>query len=192
MAFEELSYTLLGVKHYVIKRYKGNVLISIKRMKVAGQNYFIDKTRRMAYLLPPDSRCWIDGNKYEVMFDLNEATPMNDLKEVLNKEVFQAITKELGIDPLHYKFIFWSKAKTKEQIDREQSEWKLIPPVPIERVGIRPELFMEWLESDTTGKILRKPEDKFGWLREVFMVAIIAIMIILVAAFVTGSIRIGG
>jgi hypothetical protein len=66
-----------------------------------------------------------------------------------------------------------------------------MPPIPIERVGVRPELFMEWLESNTTGEILRKPEEKFAWLREVFMVAIIAIMIILVAGFATGSIRVG-
>lgn len=191
MAFEDLTYNLLGIKHYVIERYKGNVLISRSRMKVAGQNYFIDKTRRMGYLIPPDSRCFIDGNKYRVLFDLNDATPMNDLKEVMNAEVLKKIEDELPIPLKHHKFLFWSKAYTADEIAHERSKWQLVPPIPIERVGIRPELFMEWLESNTTGAILRKPEEKFAWLREVFMVAIIAIMIILVAGFATGSIRVG-
>jgi len=192
MAFEELSYSLLGVKHYVIKRYKGNVLISTKRMKVAGQNFFIDTNRRLAYLLPPDSRCFIDGNKYEVLFDLNDATPMNDLKEVLNPEIFKQIMTDMKIPEEHYKFIFWSKKYTLAEIESEKAKWKLVPPVPIERVGIRPDLFMEWLESNTTQEILKKTPEKFAWLREVFMVALIAIMVLGVTAFLTGSIRIGG
>lgn len=191
MAFEDLTYNLLGIKHYVIERYKGNNLISRSRMKVAGQNYFVDQSRRMAYLIPPDSRCFIDGNKYRVLFDLNDATPLNDLREVINSDILKEIEAELNIPLKHYKFLFWSKNFTEDEIKRERSQWKLMPPIPIERVGIRPELFMEWLESNTTGSILRKPEDKFGWIREVLMVAIIAIMIILVAGFVTGSIRMG-
>jgi hypothetical protein len=160
-------------------------------MKVAGQNYYIDQTRRMAYLIPPDSRCFIDGNKYRVLFDLNDATPMNDLREVINSEIMKEIEAEIKIPTKHYKFLFWSKNYSEDEIKHERSQWKLMPPIPIERVGIRPELFMEWLESNTTGAILRKPEEKFAWLREVFMVAIIAIMIILVAGFATGSIRVG-
>jgi hypothetical protein len=191
MAFEDLTYNLLGIKHYVIERYKGNVLISRSRMKVAGQNYYIDTNRRMAYLIPPDSRCFIDGNKYRVLFDLNDATPMNDLREVINSEIMKEVEAELKIPTKHYKFLFWSKNYTEDEIKHERSQWKIMPPIPIERVGIRPELFMEWLESNTTGAILRKPEEKFAWLREVFMVAIIAIMIILVAGFATGSIRVG-
>lgn len=191
MAFEDITYNLLGIKHYVIERYKGNVLISRSRMKVAGQNYYIDHKRRMAYLIPPDSRCFVDGNKYKVLFDLNDATPMNDLREVINAEIMKEIEAEIKIPTKHYKFFFWSKNYSEEEIKHERSQWKLMPPVPIERVGVRPELFMEWLESNTTGEILRKPEEKFAWLREVFMVAIIAIMIILVAGFATGSIRVG-
>ncbi len=192
MAFEELSYQLLGVKHYVIKRYKGNVLISTKRMKIAGQNFFIDTKRRLAYLLPPETRCFIDGNKYDVLFDLNEATPMNDLKDVINPELFKNIMNEMKIPAEHYKFIFWSKKYTLAEIETEKAKWKLVPPIPIERVGIRPDLFMEWLEANTTGEILRKTPEKFAWLREVFMVAIIGIMVVLVTGFLTGSLRIGG
>lgn len=191
MAFEDLTYTLLGIKHYVIERYKGNVLISRSRMKVAGQNFFVDKKRRMAYLIPSDARCFIDGIKYRVMYDLNDGTPLGDLKDVINQDLLKDIEEALDIPLKHYKFLFWSKKYSKEEIEHERSQWKLVPPVPLERVGIRPELFMEWLESNTTGEILRKPEEKFAWLREVFMVAIIAIMIILVAGFATGSIRVG-
>lgn len=192
MAFEDLTYSLLGVKHYVIERYKGNVLISTKRMKIAGQQFFIDKTRRLGYIIPPDSRCWIDGNKYKIIYDLNDATPMNDLGDILNKEVLEAIEEELEIPIKYRKFLFWSKKYTKDEIDHEKAQWKLVPPVPIERVGIRPEIFMEWLESNVTGEILRKPEERFAWLREVFMVAIIAIMVVIVAGFLTGGLKIGG
>jgi len=192
MAFEDLTYGLLGVKHYVIERYKGNVLISTKRMKIAGQQFYIDQTRRLAYLIPPDSRVWIDGNKYKILYDLNDATPLNDLADVLNQDILRDIEEEIHIPIKYRKFLFWSKNFTKDEILREKAQWKLVPPVPIERVGLRPEPFMEWLESNITGEILRKPEERFAWLREVFMVAIIAIMVILVAAFVTGSIKIGG
>jgi hypothetical protein len=126
------------------------------------------------------------------MFDLNDATPMNDLGEVINKELMDDIEKEMKIPTKYRKFLFWTKDFTKEEIEREKGKWKIVPPVPIERVGVRPELFMEWLESNTTGLILRKPEEKFAWLREVFMVALIAMMVIVVSGFATGSIHIGG
>lgn len=192
MAFEELSYSLMGVKHYVIERYKGNVLVSRKNMKMAGQQFYIDRTKRMAYLIPPEIRCFVDGNKYRIIFDLNEATALNDLGEVLNKDILDMALSEINIPTKHYKFLFWSKNYTLDEIQHEKAQWKIVPPVPLERVGIRPELFMEWLEANTTGAILQKPDEKFAWLREVFMTAIIAIMVILVAAFLTGSIKIGG
>jgi hypothetical protein len=190
MALEELTYGILGVKHYIIERYKGNVLVSSSRMKIAGQQFFIDRKKRLAYLIPPDSRCWIDGNKYRIMYDLNDAAPLNDLGDVVNKDLLDACCAEMDIPVKYRKFLFWSKQYSLDEIQTEKSKWKLIPPSPIERVGLRPEPFMEWLESDTTGMILRKPEDKFGWLGPVFMAALVVIMIVLVAGFVTGSIHI--
>lgn len=190
MAFEEITYSLLGVKHYVIERYKGNVLISTTRQKIAGQQIYVDKKRRLAYLIPPDARCWIDGNRYRIMYDLNDAAPMNVLEDVMNRDVFKACMEALDIKERFSKFIFWSKVYTADEIAHEKASWKLVPPSPIERVGLRPEPFMEWLESNTTGEILRKPEEKFAWLREVFMVAIIALMIIVVSGFATGGIHI--
>jgi hypothetical protein len=192
MAFEDLTYSLLGVKHYVLERYKGNVLISTKRLKIAGQQFYIDETRRMAYLIPPDARCWINGIRYRIMYDLNDACPLNDLGDVLNENVLEDCMDEIGIPKEKRKFLFWSKKYTKEEIATEKAKWKLCPPTPIERVGLRPEPFMEWLDSNTTGEILRKAPEKFAWLREVFMVALIALMVIGVVAFLTGSVKIGG
>jgi hypothetical protein len=189
MALEELTYGLLGVKHYVIERYKGNVLISSSRMKIAGQQFYMDNKKRLAYLIPPDSRVWIDGNKYRIMYDLNDAAPLNDLGEVLNENELKACCENMNIPVKHRKFLFWSKQYSQHEIDTEQSKWKLVPPAPIERVGLRPEPFYEWLESDTTGMILRKPEEKWGWLGPVFMAAIVGIIIILFTGFVTGAIH---
>jgi hypothetical protein len=190
MALEEITYGILGVKHYVIERYKGNVLVSSSRMKIAGQQFFMDKKKRLAYLIPPEARCFIDGNRYRIMYDLNDAAPLNDLGDVLNKELLKACCEEMDIPVKYRKFLFWSKNFTYHEIETEKAKWKLIPPTPIERVGLRPEPFFEWLESDTTGAILRKPEEKWGWLGPVFMAALVVIMIVLVAGFVTGSIHV--
>jgi hypothetical protein len=162
-----LFYTLLGKKYYSFHRYIGNQYVDTKEFAIVGQYFWADKANRLLYIIPPPEQCKIRGNKHEVWYDFNDAAPMGELESVArdwceySDTEWQRLMRDAGIETegaQSYKH-WWNFLSGDKQI--RSKPYKFVPPLKIERVGVRPSTLFESYEAKMTEEVLKKPKDKW-------------------------------
>ncbi len=221
---------ILMKPYYRLLRYSGNNFIDAQVDTIRGQNFFLDKKMKLAYILPPPSQCFRHGPEYRVCYQLNDASPMGQLQEaepefyekflesgkrqepgpeVINSEYHEVRegvareqenpatseptrTGEIGqpspagtrfsLNKQHWinylrswkkkdRVDTWQKHEKRSEIPIEIAQY--VPPVKIQRLGVRPATLYHVLTAQMVEDALRKPKDKWEWLEPIIYLVVI-------------------
>jgi hypothetical protein len=165
-----------------MRRFIGNQYVDTKEFAIVGQYFWADKANRLLYIIPPPEQCKIKGNRHEVDYDFNDAAPLGELEEVAKQwceysdEEWSKVTQLISDAPGRR---WWNFLSHKKEV--RHKDYKFVPPMRIERVGVRPSTLFEAFEAKMTEEVLKKPKDKWEAIEKmVVSLAVVAGILVLV------------